>query len=333
MRAIVFDETGPPDQVLQVRECAKPVPARGQVLVRMIASPVNPSDIMYVRGRYGLKPHFPATPGFEGVGVVEQSGGGVLGWFRKGRRVAVLNDGGNWAEYALAPARRVIPVPDDIPDSQAASFFVNPATAWVLTRKVLAVPSGSWLLQSAAASALGKMVIRLGQRYGFRTLNLVRRPEQVEELKSLGADAVLNISDPDWVKRVPEIVGSEGLRYAIDPVGGELATAMLETLSPGGRLVIYGALSEQPCSAHPRAMITGNLRIEGFWLANYMKQLSILKSLRLIRQVRVLIREGVLKTDIAAEYSLDQIQEAVRHAIAPGKTGKVLLKIGSGSNL
>src|SRR4249919_3652918 len=98
---------------------------------------------MYAAGKYGLKARLPATPGFEGVGVVEATGGGVLGWLRKGKRVAVINDRvGNWQERTVTSARQVIPVPADIPDDQAACFFVNPATAVSMTRHVLAVPPG-----------------------------------------------------------------------------------------------------------------------------------------------------------------------------------------------
>ncbi len=197
MKRAIFDQPGPPADVLRVQDdVPAPQPARGEVLVRMLASPINPSDLMYIAGKYGMKPHLPATPGFEGVGVVEGSGGGILGWLRKGKRVAVINDRiGNWAEYTVTKSRQVIPVPDDISDELAATFFVNPATAIVMTQDVLRVPPGEWLLQSAAGGELGKMVIRLGKKYGFRTLNVVRRREQVEELKQLGADAVIVESD------------------------------------------------------------------------------------------------------------------------------------------
>jgi NADPH:quinone reductase-like Zn-dependent oxidoreductase len=113
VKRVVFDRVGPPAEVLRVEDdVPAPQPRRGEVLVRMLASPVNPSDLMYAAGKYGLKPHFPATPGFEGVGVVEAGGGGVLGWLRKGKRVAVINDRvGNWAEYTVTSARQVVPVP------------------------------------------------------------------------------------------------------------------------------------------------------------------------------------------------------------------------------
>jgi NADPH:quinone reductase-like Zn-dependent oxidoreductase len=241
-----------------------PEPARGEVLVRMIASPVNPSDLMYIGGKYGLQPRLPATPGFEGVGIVERSGGGVLGWLRKGKRVAVINDRlGNWGEYTVTKARQVVPVPDSIADEQAATFFVNPATAVVMTRSVLCVPRGAWLLQSAAGGELGKMVIRLGKKHGFRTLNVVRRREQVEELKALGADAVVVESDGPLPEQTAKIA-PEGIRFAIDPVGGRTGSEVIASLTPGGRCLLYGSLSDEPISVHPRHMLSNGVRVEGF---------------------------------------------------------------------
>src|SRR3954470_1612165 len=105
MKAAVFETFGEPTQVLSVRDVPEPDPGPGQVRVRMIASPINPSDLLVVRGRYGVLPTLPATPGFEGVGVVDRVGPGLLGRWVKGRRVAVINHvGGNWAEYAVIPA-------------------------------------------------------------------------------------------------------------------------------------------------------------------------------------------------------------------------------------
>lgn len=267
MKRVVFDRVGPPTEVLRLEDdVPAPQPKRGEVLVRMLASPVNPSDLMYVAGKYGLKPSFPATPGFEGVGVVEATGGGLLGWFRKGKRVAVINDRvGNWAEYTVTSARQVIPVPDAMSDEQAASFFVNPATALAMTQDVLKITRGAWLLQSAAGGELGKMVIRLGHKFVFRTINVVRRREQVEELKKLGADHVIVESDGPIPEQVRRLV-PDGVRYAIDPVGGDTGSQIIASLSHGGRCLLYGSLSDEEVRAHPRYFIGNDLRVEGFWL-------------------------------------------------------------------
>jgi NADPH:quinone reductase-like Zn-dependent oxidoreductase len=331
VKAIVFDRYGPAAEVLSFRDgAARPTPGRGEVLVRMLASPINPSDLMYTEGKYGLKPRLPATPGFEGVGVVEATGGGLLGWLRKGKRVAVVNDRiGNWAEYTVTTARQVIPVPKDIPDEQAASFFVNPATAVVMTRDVLRMPAGEWLLQSAAGSELGKMVIRLGKKFGFKTINVVRRREQVDELKKLGGDAVLVESDGPIDEQVRKAINAPGVNFAIDPVGGKTGTQVVEALAAGGRCLLFGVLSGEPVSVDPRFMITGSKRVEGFWLADWARRQSIPGMLRLFRRVRALMREGVLHSDIAGTYPLERITDAVRHAAAPGKSGKVLLKIAA----
>ncbi len=329
MKRVIFTETGLPETVVRVEEdVPAPQPRRGEVLLRMLAAPVNPSDLMYILGRYGLQPKLPAVPGFEGVGIVEAHGGGLLGRLRLHRRVAVLGARtGTWSEYTVASARQVVPVPDDLPDDQAATFFVNPATALAMVRSVLQVPPGEWLMQTAAASEVGKMVIRLGRRYGFRTLNVVRRAEQVEELHKLGADAVVVAGTEPLAAAVARIAPG-GVRYALDPVGGTLGSELIAALAAGGRALVYGSLADQFLNIHPRFLITTGVRIEGFWLATWMRQQGIFRLWGLVRQMRQLIREGVLQSTIAAQYPLEQVRAAVEHAQRPGKGGKVLLRIG-----
>jgi NADPH:quinone reductase-like Zn-dependent oxidoreductase len=143
MRAIVFEQFGEPADVLQVRNVPVPEPGRGEVRVRMLASPVNPSDLLEIRGQYSARPTLPATPGHEGVGIVEAAGGGMLPRLLVGKRVAVLNrKTGNWCEQTIIPARQAIPLPKDLPIEQAAMFFINPATAYVMTRRELKIPPG-----------------------------------------------------------------------------------------------------------------------------------------------------------------------------------------------
>jgi NADPH:quinone reductase-like Zn-dependent oxidoreductase len=329
MKAAVFDRFGSPEEVLQVREVsAPPEPGPGQVRVRMLASPVNPSDLMYIRGIYGKQPPLPATPGFEGVGIVEATGSGFLARRVRGKRVSVINRAtGNWQEQVIVTARQAIPVPSDLPDEQAAAFFVNPASAVVMTQYVLKVPPGAWLLQTAAGSALGRMVIRLGMHYGFRTINVVRRREQGEELLRAGGDAVVCTADESLVDRVRAITGGEGAPYAIDAVGGATGTEAIQALAPGGRLLLYGTLAGEPIQIDPRVLMVGQRRVEGFWLSPWTANQSVLTMLGLIRKLGKLFRAGIVTSEFGATFALDQVQSAVKQAALPGRQGKVLLRI------
>lgn len=332
MRAVQFDRFGEPSEVLSLKDLPAPQLTPGTVRIRMLASPINPSDLMTVRGIYGKKPPLPAVPGYEGVGIVEEAQAGLFGKYLLGKRVAVLNsDGGNWAEQVILTAKQAVPLDARLTVEQAATFFVNPAAAFIMTQRLLAVPRGQWLLQSAAGSALGKMVIRLGKQFEFHTINIVRRADQADELKSLGADTVIAFDgdrdDPAQLKeRVLSVAGSSGVKFAIDPVGGKTASAMVPCLGPNGRLLLYGTLSSQPLSFSPRELMTVGARVEGFWLSNYMNSLGLLGKLGLIRAIGGLIRDGVLASDVGETFPLDRIADAVRAAETTGKPGKVLLR-------
>jgi NADPH:quinone reductase-like Zn-dependent oxidoreductase len=333
MKAIVFDCFGDPAEVLHVRDLPVPEPGPRQLRVRMLASPINPSDLLLVRGIYGRRPALPATPGLEGVGVIETAGPGLLRWLRRlysGRRVVVLNDHtGNWQEQVIVSAKRVVPVPNDLSDEQAASFFVNPASALVMIRYVLKVPAGVWLLQSAAGSALGRMVIRLGRHFGFRTINLVRRREQVEDLRRAGADEVICTANESVGERVKAITGGTGVPFALDAVGGATGAEVIKALGAGGRLLFYGTLAEEPITFDSRTLMVGHKVVEGFWMSEWAQRQRILTMLGLFRRVGKLLRAGVLTSEVAASYPLEEIKAAVERAAAPGRSGKILLRIGS----
>ncbi len=335
MQAVLFDSPGEPVDVLHCGQSDMRSPGPGEVRVRMIASPVNPSDLMFVRGVYGIKPVCPQSPGFEGVGVVEESGGGLRGTLFKGKRVVVMNGaGGNWAESAVVPSTQVIPVSAALSDEQAATFFVNPATAWIMTQEVLKVPRGSWLLQTAAGSSLGHMIARLGRHCGFKTLNVVRRDVHRDLLTAAGADAVV-VFDPatDPVEKLAEQVqaatGSDPVRYAVDPVGGTTAAAVVNCLGQGGRLLLFGTLSGQSMELAPRSIMERDASISGFWLGNFMMQQNLLFKMKLVKRITRLIQSGVLATEIHSQYALDQVGEAVAAAEDRQVTGKVLLKCAS----
>jgi NADPH:quinone reductase-like Zn-dependent oxidoreductase len=247
---------------------------------------------------------------------------------KPGRRVAVLNGrGGNWQEQVVVPARQLVPLPADLPDEQAAGFFVNPATVLVMIRSVLRVPRGAWLLQTAAASALGRMVIRLGKVDGFRTINVVRRREQAEELLRAGGDAAVASNDESVEERVRELTAGEGVPFALDAVGGAMGSAAVRCLGAGGRMLVYGTLSGEPIALEPRTLMAGQKSVAGFWLSEWVRGQGVLGMLKLFRQIKRLMRAGVLTSTVAASFPLDRIDEAVRLAEAPGRPGKVLLRM------
>jgi len=189
------------------------------------------------------------------------------------------------------------------------------------------VPRGAWLLQTAAGSALGKMVVRLSKIDGYRTINVVRRREQGEELLRAGGHEAICTADESIEERVRAITGGKGIRYALDAVGGQTGSEVVRSLAVDGRVLVYGALSGEPLTAHSRVLISGNTRIEGFWLANWARAQSILTMLRLFRQINRLLADGTLASEVAATYPMDKIKSAVQQADAPGKPGKVLLRI------
>jgi NADPH:quinone reductase len=328
MKSVLLRQYGDPADVLSLTDWPVPEPGPGEVRVRIIATPINPSDLLYVRGDYsGVDARFPAPVGFEGAGRVDAIGRGVDG-FAKGQRVVVLNSqGGNWAEFAVLPASQLLPVPDDLSDEQVASFMINPASAVMMVRRLLAVPPGEWLLQSAAGSELGRMIIRLARNDGIRTVNVVRRHESVDELKSLGADAVIVSGEEPIDEQVRRIVGPQGVKFAIDPVIGDTGTQMYRALHEEGRMLLYGSLTGQPMLVgdDPRYILAGRRVLEVFWLGYWLPRLTAQERRQLVDEVIALMRQGILWTSPGRKFSLDEFGAAVAQAEAPGKHGKVLL--------
>lgn len=336
MRTIRFNHYGEPRDVLTVTEQPVPPPGAGEVRVKIQFSPINPSDLLYVRGHYsGVTPHFPAGAGFEGVGIVDGVGPEVER-LAIGQRVFVRNsEGGNWAQYAVVPADKAWTVPDDIPDEQIASFMINPATAILMVRHVLAVPRGEWLLQSAAGGELGRMIIRLAKHDGIKTINVVRRRESVQDLKDLGADEVIVLGEGPVDEQVHTIVGPQGVGFAIDPVAGQTGTEIYRSLSDDGRMLVYGSLSGEGIRVgdDPRLTLSGRRVLEVFWLGYWLPRLNesgFFRSGRpaipqLIDEIIDLIRGGILRTSPGAKFSLDDITAAVTEAESVGHDGKVFL--------
>ena len=346
--AAIQSHTSDPNEV-EVRDVPVPTPGPGQVLVRMRMAPINPSDFNYIEGTYerafarmlwnrgverpvgpnGPSPAPPYSLGLEGVGVVEKSGGGLLGRRLVGKRVAVVAGppNGTWQEYTLVDAKRAFPVPKSLSDEQACSFFVNPLTALVMVRHVLQVPRGAVVLQTAAGSALAQMVRNLGREDGFRVIDVVRSRAGAERLRESGSKYIVALEDQDMLEAVHRYV-PEGVQYVLDCVGGATASDALRTLAPGGRMLCYGTLSPEPITLPPRDIMMPMTSIEGFYLAEYLANRTLFQRIGLVRNTAKLIASGELGTAVEQVYGFDTLHDALSHARRPGRTGKILLNLG-----
>ncbi|HEX8774063.1 MAG TPA: zinc-dependent alcohol dehydrogenase family protein [Pyrinomonadaceae bacterium] len=324
MQSVRFYEFGNPADVLRVEDLPQPEPGANQVLVRLRARSINPSDLLTVRGLYGALPRLPATPGLEGMGEVAAVGEGVRG-LRTAQRVIPLGVQGTWQEYVLAAPAQLIPVPDSISDQTAAQFVVNPLTAWIMTVEELALQPGEWLLQTAAGSTLGRVVLQIAAQRGFKTINVVRRREQVAELKALGADECICTDDEDIVERVREITGKAGLTKAIDAVGGETGSAVMRALGHNGVMLIYGLLSGQPMTIDGGRMIFASTTLRGFWLSEWLRSAAPERQQSVTSEMLRSMASNEIVPPVEAEYSLADVHKAAEHAERPGRSGKVLL--------
>jgi NADPH:quinone reductase-like Zn-dependent oxidoreductase len=324
MQSVRFHEFGNPADVLRLEDIQQAEPGMHQVLVRLRARSINPSDLLTVRGLYGSLPKLPATPGLEGMGEVVAIGEQV-NHLRLGQRVIPLGVQGTWQEYILAQSAQLIPVPDSVSDQTAAQFVVNPLTAWIMTIEELSLEPGEWLLQTAAGSTLGRVVLQIARLRGFKTINVVRRRDQVEELKTLGADEVICTDEEDIVERVKEITGKAGLSKAIDAVGGETGAAALSALGRNGAMLIYGLLSGQPLPIDGGRMIFTTTTLRGFWLSEWLRAAAPERQQAVTAELLRSMASNEIVPPVEAEYPLAEVLAAVKHAERRGRSGKVLL--------
>lgn len=324
MRALTLTAYDGRPESLQVTQRPLPKLTASQVLVKVAAAPINPSDLMFVRGLYGVKKPLPAVPGFEGSGTVVAAGS-VAGQLLVGRRVAcaVTGEGdGTWAEYVAVPLLGCLPLRGRISDEQGASHFVNPFTAWALM-DMAEKGKHPAVAQTAASSALGRMMLKLSQRKKLPMVHIVRKAENEELLRKLGAQHVINSSEPEFEERLRLLFTELNVTLAFDAVAGRMTGQVLHAMPPGGTVVVYGALSEQECRIAPGDLIFERKKVEGFWLAEWGKKGFRAEQLKALMEVPSLLGKE-LETPIRARLPLESAGEAVRIASSDMTAGKVL---------
>jgi len=226
-----------------------------------------------------------------------------------------------------------VPVPDGLDDTAAAASYINPLTAWALTLSTHRLKAGDWLLQTAAASSVGKFVLQLAQRYQFKTINVIRRREQEGIIRNLGGDEVICTADEDLRARLQELTAGKGVERAIDCVAGELGAEISRNLAPGGTMLVYGALSSHrqtdpakflmPLFA-PR-LIYSTATVRGWWLPRWVPSQPLAEVRAATSDLLTMLSSGALTPPAIVRYPLKDFQEAVR--LADGEAGqeKVLL--------
>ncbi|SEF64329.1 NADPH:quinone reductase [Algoriphagus boritolerans DSM 17298 = JCM 18970] len=320
MKELRFEKTGQPQEVLQLVDSPIPTPKSHEVLIRITARNINPSDIMFVRGMYGITPKLPSSAGFEACGVVET--GDEDGKVKSGTRV-MFTAIGTWKEYLCLPAATAIPVPDGMPDEVACQAFVNPMTAYGMIEKS-GLKAGEWLLITAGASAFGKFAIQMAKAKGIKVAATVRHDEQKAVLEKLGADLVVN-SDTEKIQKVIPEKTDGGIQVIFDAVGGLLGAKALSCLRPKGRMMIFGALALENMPVNSGLLIFKDLKIEGFWLSTWMEELIAAERTNAFRSVFGFLMDDKSEIDIAGKFKLEEFKDAFKAYDAPGRNGKILL--------
>jgi len=329
MRAVVLTESGAQPTIANI---PVPQPGPGEVLVKMHASPINPSDLAFLAGGYGIKKPYPVVPGFEGSGTVVAAGKGILPKLWMGKNVACAASpeyNGCWAEYMVTKAAMCVPLSKNVSLDQGSMMFVNPMTALAFfdIYKKLPHPSKKLrgIINTAAASALGQMIIKLGKLHGIPVISVVRRAEQVELLKTEGAENIINSSEPGFENELKELAQKLNASVIFDCVGGKMIQQLIDAAPKESNLFIYGRLSADACEIQPGNLIFTGSQIHGFWLTNWLKQKNTLQTINNTRKIQSLLGKE-LGTKIYLAFPPEQINEAIVTYQNNMSKGKVLIR-------
>lgn len=323
MLKAVYQQRGPvPQDVIEAVECQLPAPAAGEVLLKVLAAPINPSDVLTLTGEYGMLPPLPATGGSEGVGRVEELGEGVSN-LKAGQTVLLPPGNGTWVSHMLAKASKLVALPDADPQ-QLSMLTVNPPTALLLLKNFVDLQPGDWVIQNAANSGVGSYLIQLAKARGLKTVNIVRRESAVADVQATGGDVVL-VDGPDLHKQVKAATAGAAIRLGIDAVGGASTENMANCLSEGAVLVNYGLMSGKPCQMPASALIFREIDLRGFWLLKWYRNATPAEQMAVFGELIGLIASGKLKTKIAATYDVSEIKQAVAAAAGGERGGKILI--------
>lgn len=325
--SVIFASCGAPEEVLTVKSDHAAPPHEGEILVRMLAAPINPADINFIQGVYGLKPVFPNSPaGLEGCGVVMESRSAD---FAPGDQVILLRGVGTWTKFLTASAENFLKLHSRVDPTQAAMLKVNPLTALRMLEGFVPLKEGDWIVQNAANSGVGRCIIQIAKIMGVKTINFVRQADRLrDELTAIGADIVVDEDNADAVKDILAQTGGARPMLASNAVGGDSATRLMDILAPGGSMVTFGAMSKQSIKVPNGFLIFKGVQLKGLWVTQWLKTSPIAEIEAAYSKLAEWMSEGKLVQAVDSVYQIAQINEAVTKAQESFRNGKIILRLG-----
>ena len=325
--AAVYETHGNPADVLRVESRPWPTPGVGEVIVKMRAAPINPADLNQIEGKYPVRAELPATPGFEGAGVVVDVGAEVKG-LTSGALVILPHNIGTWRDAVAVKADELVVVPQGIEPVHAAMLKINPMTGWRLLHDYVDLARGDWLIQNAANSAAGRAVIQIARELGYKTVNVVRRSELIGELRAEGGDVVL-VDSENLRHEVEDVIAGPPIRLGLNAVGGESALRLANCLAPGSTLVTYGAMSLQPLKIPNGLLIFKDLRFRGIWINKWYDNATPAQRMEAFQHLFKMAKRGHLQTKVEKAYPLSEAKTAVAHAARGQRSGKIIFEFAA----
>jgi len=322
--AAVYETHGNPAGVLRVESRPWPTPAAGEVIVKMRAAPINPADLNQIEGKYPVRAELPATPGFEGAGIVVDVASDVKG-LSNGALVILPHNTGTWRDAVAVKADELVVVPAGINAVHASMLKINPMTAWRLLHDYVDLARGDWLIQNAANSAAGRAVIQIAHELGYRTVNVVRRSELIGELREEGGDVVL-VDSENLRREVEDAIAGPPVRLGLNAVGGESALRLANCLAPASTLVTYGAMSLQPLKIPNGLLIFKDLRFRGIWINKWYDNATPAQRMEAFQHLFEMAKRGLLQTKVEKAYPLSEAKTAVAHAARGQRSGKIIFE-------
>ncbi len=322
--AAVYERHGNPADVLHVESRPWPTPAQGEAIVQMRAAPINPADLNQIEGKYPIRSELPATPGFEGAGIVVDLGANVTSVVADAL-VILPHNVGTWRDAVAVKADQLVAVPTGIEPLHAAMLKINPMTAWRLLHDYVQIQKGDWLIQNAANSAAGRAVIQIAHELGYKTINVVRRAELIEELHAEGGNIVV-VDGEDLRDEVKTATSGAQIRLGLNAVGGDSALRVANCLAPGSTMVTYGAMSLQPLKIPNGLLIFKDLRFRGIWINKWYDNATPAQRMEAFQSLFEMAKRGLLQTKVEKAYPLNEAKAAVTHAAQGKRSGKIIFK-------